>query len=248
VALAKCQRHSSSWRIMAITDFDYLATRNEIIEGAFRIVGALSKGQNLTPEMLDQGVKALQLLVKSWSNKHLFLWSFNQTSFATVAAQEAYTIAALTGDDDAIIGLDKAWVVETNEDLPLEVISYSRYLDIYDKETNAGRPLAIAFKPEPEPSFFLWPSPNAIYTIKVLCIFPLKDFDTAAGSGNVPARFQRALKYGLAEDLFDEYPGSMGTMQYTQAKAYELFREAKNSDMPVETTSEVESLFRCKRY
>lgn len=233
---------------MAITDFDYLATRNEIIEGAMRIVGALDKSQGLTAELLDQGVKALQLLVKSWSNKHLFLWSFNQTSFVTVAAQEAYTTTELTGNDDAIIGLDKAWVVQSNEDVQLEVISWSRYQDIRDKTTNAGRPLAIAFKPEPNPSFYLWPSPDIVYTIKVLCLFPLRDFDSAAGSGDVPARFQRALKYGLAEDLFDEYPGPINERVFVQAKAAELFREAKNSDVPVETTNEVEGLYvnRCR--
>lgn len=232
---------------MAITDFDYLATRNQIIQGAFRIVGALETGQNLTADMLDQGVKALQLLVKSWSNKHLFLWSFRQSSFTTVAAQELYTTTDLTGEDDAIIGLDKAWVVDSNDDLPLEVISYSRYLDIQDKETNTGRPSAIAFRPTPSPSFYVWPSPDTAYTIKILSVYPLEDFDTAAGDGDLPARFQRALKYGLAEDLFDEYPGPMNERQYVQGKAANLFREAKIFDTPTETTSEVESLFgRCR--
>ena len=228
---------------MAITDFDYIATRNEIIEGAFRIVGALEAGQSLTADMLDQGVKALQLLIKSWSNEHLFLWSFEQSSFATVAAQEAYTTTDLTGEDDAIIGLDKAWVVDSSEDLPLEVISWSRYNDIPDKTTNPGRPMVIAFKPTPSPSFDVWPSPDAAYTIKTLAIYPMQDFDTAAGTGDVPARFQKALKYCLAEDLFDEYPGPMNERQYVQGKAAELFRKAKNSDMPVETTNEVEGLF-----
>lgn len=228
---------------MSITDFDYLATRNEIIEGAFRIVGALEVEQNLTAGMLEQGVKALQLLVKSWSNKHLHLWSFNKSSFTTVAAQEAYTTSDLVGDDDAIIGLDKAWVVSSNDDLPLEIISYSRYLDFFDKETNTGRPAAIAFKRTPSPSFYVWPSPDAAYTIKTLSVYPLKDFDVADGSGNIPANFQRALKYCLAEDLFDEYPGPMNERQFVQNKAAELFREARNFDMPVETTNEVEGMF-----
>lgn len=228
---------------MAATDFDYIATRNEIIEGAFRIVGVLEKGQNLSAELLDQGVKALQLLIKSWSNKHLFLWSFDQSSFSTVIDQEAYTTADLSGDDDLIIGLDKAWYVDSNEDIPLEVISYSRYLDLYDKETNSGTPIAIAFKPTPEPSFYIWPSPDAAYTIKTLAVYPLKDFDVAAGTGDVPARFQRALKYCLAEDLFDEYPGPMNERQYVQNKAETLFREAKHMDAPVETTNEVEGMY-----
>jgi len=232
---------------MALTEFDYLATRNEIIEGAFRIVGAHEPGQVLSGEMLDQGVKALQLVVKSWTNKNLFLWSFDQSSFATVADQELYTTTDLSGDDDAIIGLDKAWVVDSNEDLPLEVISYSRYQDIADKETNTGRPCAIAFKATPEPSFYIWPSPDAAYTIKILSVYPLKDFDAAAESGDVPARFQRALKYGLAEDLFDEYPGPMNEREYVQGKAEFLFLEAKNFNIQLETTNEVESMYGNRR-
>lgn len=228
---------------MAATDFDYLATRNEVIEGAFRIVGALEIGQILTADQLDQGVKALQLLVKSWSNKHLFLWSFNQSSFPTVAAQEAYT----SGLDASIIGLDRAWVVQSNDDIQLEVIGWGEYEEIVSKETSTGQPRYIAYKPSPGPTpgpgFYLWPSPDAIYTIKVLCITPLQDFDTASASGDVPARFQRALKYGLAEDLFDEYPGPMNERQFVQIKAGELFREAKNSDMASETTDEVAGFF-----
>jgi len=232
---------------MVAADFDYLATRNEIIEGAFRIVGALEIGQNLTAEQLAQGIKAIQLLVKSWSNKHLFLWSLNQSSFATSANQELYINPGDSDIEAAIIGCDKAWVVDSNDDLPLEVVSYSRYLDFYDKETNSGRPKVIAFKPTPVPSFYVWPSPDAIYAIKTLCVFPLEDLDLAAGNGDIPARFQRALKYGLAEDLFDEYPGPMNERQYVQQKAAILFLEAKNVDAPRETTREVQGMYgRCR--
>lgn len=224
---------------MAATDFDYIATRNEIIEGAMRIVGALEAGQTLSSDLLDQGVKALQLLVKHWSNKHLFLWSFDQGSVSTIASQ-AYVDSTL---DQSIIGLDKAWVVDSNDDIPLQVISYSEYLDIVDKTTNTGRPTAIAYKPTPSPSFYFWPEPDAIYTIHTLCVYPLQDFDTAAGTGDLPVKFQKALKYGLAEDLYDEYPGPMNRMQFIQQKALMLFQEAKNADKPVVTNNEVQSLF-----
>lgn len=225
---------------MALVDFDYLATRNEIIQGAFRIVGALDPdGQNMTAEMLDQGVQALQLLVKSWSNKNIFLWSYNLSQVSTVAAQASLTSTL----DQTIIGLDEAWCVDANDNIPLEVISWRRYLDIVDRETATGRPTTIAFKSTPAPTVYFWPVPDAIYTIKMLCVFPLKDFDDANLSGDVPVRFQRALKYGLAEDLFDEYPGPMNERQYVQGKAATLFREAKIGDMPAETTNEVEGYY-----
>lgn len=225
---------------MALTDFDYIATRNEIIEGAMRIVGALEIGQPLSADLLDQGVRALQQLVKSWSNEHLFLWSLDALTFNTVADQTDYAASLYA----PLIGVEKAFVVEDNDDIELEVVSWSRYQDIVDKEENTGRPRLVAYKPTPAPSLYFWPTPDAIYEIKTLCIVPLQDFDDADGTGNIPVRFQRALKYGLAEDLFDEYPGPMNERQFIKQKAFELFMKAKNTDMPVETTNEVEGLFR----
>lgn len=228
---------------MAPTDFDYLATRNEIIESAFEIVGAHEHGQVLSADYLDLGIKTLQKLVKRWGNKGFYLWNFKSSSFASVIDQELYDSTL----DQAIIGLDKAWIVDSSEDIPLEVISYSRYLDIWDKETNSGRPLAIAFRKTPSPSFYLWPSPDAIYTIKVLAAFKLMDWDSASGSGDIPAEFQSALEYGLAEDLFDKFPGPMNERTFIAGKASGLFTEAKNFDQQSETTSEVESLYgRCR--
>ena len=224
---------------MAATDFDYVATRNEIIEGAFRIVGALEPDQSLTAEMLAQGIKALQLLIKSWANKHVFLWSYNQDSFSTVVGDITYTSSL----DQSILGIDKAYVVDSNDDIPIEVISYSRYLDIVNKETNTGRPLAIAYKPTPDPSIYVWPEPDAVYTVKFLKIVPLQDFDSASTTGDLPVEFHRALKYGLAEDLFDEYPGPINERLYVQKKAKDLFDEAKNNDVAVESNNEVESLY-----
>jgi hypothetical protein len=227
---------------VAPTDFDYLATRNDIIQRAFRIVGALEPGQTLSGEMLNQGVEALQQLIKSWSNKHLFLWSFNEETFSTVNGTVKYDATL----DQEIIGLDKAWVLDSSDDIQIEVISWSRYMDITDKAAT-GRPTVIAYKPTPAPSLYLWPVPDAAYSVKLLAIYPLKDFDEAATSGDVPARFQKALTYCLAEDLFDEYPGPMNERQYVAGKAADLFREAKNSDMDVETTDEVEGLFTSSR-
>lgn len=226
-----------------MTAFDYLQTRNEIIYGALRIVGALEADQNPSAEMLDQGIKALELLVKSWGNEHLFLWSYNLTSASTVAGDET-VIAEFSST--AVVGLDKAWVVDGTSEIPLEVISYSAYTEITDK-TASGRPSAIAFKPLPIPIAYLWPEPDAIYDINLLVIYPLEDFDTAGGSGDIKVRFQRALKYALAEDLLDEYPGPMNERQYIQNKAASLFAKAKRSDVAVETTNEVAGMYgRCR--
>lgn len=228
---------------MTATDFDYIATRNEIIESAFEIVGVKDKEQPLTAGQLDQGIKALQTLIKHWSNKHLFMWSFSQDSFSTVALQVSYTSTI----DTTMIGLEKAWVVDSTDEIPIKVVSYSRYLDIINKTSSTGRPLVAAFTRTPSPIIYLWPEPDAIYTMKIAKILPLKDFDLAAGTGDLSAQFLKALTYGLAEDLYDRYPGPMNQMQFIQQKAAVLFQEAKNSDQPRETLNQVEGLYgRCR--
>ena len=228
---------------MAITDFDYLQTRNQIIEDAFEIVGAKEAGQGLTAEMMEQGVRSLQLMVKAWTNENLRLWNYQLLSFSTVAAQELYDASL----DQSVIGIDKAWVLETNEDLPLEIVSYNQYLDFYDKTVNTGRPAAIAYKETPAPSIHIWPSPDAVYTIKTLAVLPLQDFDTASGDGDVPARFQEALVYGLAVRLFAKYPASMNLMQWVQVQAENAFFKAKNFKTSLETDDEIAGFYRTRR-
>lgn len=232
---------------MAASDFDYAATRNDIIKSAYRIVGAIEAGEDPTAEQLSDGITALQLLVKSWANKHVFLWNFNLDTFSTVSSQVAYT--SVDGVDITLIGLDKAWVVIDSDDVEIEVITYSEYLDIPTK-ADTGKPLKIAIKRNPAPTIYLWPVPDAVYTIKTLGPNKMQDFSNdPSGTANLPAEFQRALKYGLAEDLFDEYPGPMNEREYIQGKAASLFIEAKNMVKPTKSNSEIESLFpspRCR--
>jgi len=157
---------------MTAADFDYISTRNQIIERAFRIVGALDLGNPLTAEQLAQGVQALQELTKAWQNEHLFLWTYNALSFSTVAAQVSYSGTLST----ELIGIDKAWVVDGDSDLEVQVVPWSRYNEIRDK-TLPGRPTIIAMQPGVTPTAYLWPVPDAIYTIrlslivKTLCFF-----------------------------------------------------------------------------
>lgn len=228
---------------MAASDYDYVATRNEIIAGAFRIVGVLEPDQQLSADELAQGVNALQLLVKSWANKNIFLWEFEIDEFTTTIGTETYSAAI----NSAIIGVEKAWVNQDSRDTPLEVISWSRYLDIEDKEST-GRPTTIAFKPTGTlPSVYLYPVPDQAYDMKMLCVFSLKDFDDADETGTIKVRFLRALKYGLADDLYDEYPGAMNSREWIRTKAETFFREAKGASVPSETINEVGGFFPNRR-
>lgn len=229
---------------MVAADFDYLATRNEIIQDALEIVGVCEAEQSPTAEQLVQASKGLQSIIKHWSNKHSFLWSLDIGLISTVAATDNYVVAAGL---DAAIGLEKAWYVNSNQYIPLEVISYSEFVSIEDHENSSGIPKRIAFRPLPSPSYYLDPIPDAAYVVRLLAVQSLEDMDSAGGSGDIPARFQMALTYALAVRLYDKYPADMNRMQWVAQQAKNFFTEASRRDVSTPTTEEIASAFPMSR-
>ena len=78
---------------MAVADYDFALTRNEIIEMAHRKVGALSLGQGLSAEQIDSGVKQLDGMVKSWQNEHVFLWTQRIETVDLVGSDPDYALS-----------------------------------------------------------------------------------------------------------------------------------------------------------
>lgn len=214
---------------------DFIQSRSEIIEAALRKIGALSLGNTVTASQMDAGVKALNTLVKSWQTKSLFLWTLSEFSLATVVGTEAYTIepsaTGVTGLVDDLLGFDSAYYLQGTDWLPVEVISYRDYVGILNKESATGQPAMIATRPTESPlTAYIWPSPQAIYTMKIIGIAKLKDWDSTSANGSIPTRFQRALIWGLAAELAPDYGLPVSERQYFTGEAERFFAEAKASD------------------
>lgn len=223
---------------MATTDFDFYNTRNQIIQRAFRIVGALSEGEQMSAYQIDQGVNALNALVKSWQTRHIFLWRLEVISKSVTSGSSSFTVTA----DPAVVGIDRAYWVDGTTDHRIQVVSFREYQDIPDKQST-GKPLAITFDAKESPTFYLYPELDETTTIKILAICKLKDYDGAGDTGEIPVRFHNALIYGLACDLADEYGLPLGERQFIKMKADEFFSDAKRSDRERVDSSFVKSAY-----
>lgn len=216
---------------MASTDFDYISTRNEIIERALRIVGALELGEPMSAEQVAQGSQALNEMVKAWETERVFLWTLKNLSFSTVAGTASYAGSALDTSNSSIIGIDAAYYYNGSTEEDLEVISWVEYQKIIDKAVQ-DIPRLVAVLPNANTiTAYFWPTPAAIYTIKLSAVCRLKDFDSSSSTGDFPSRFTRALVYGLAYDLSDEYSLPVGEKDRIGVKANEALRKAKSSDL-----------------
>lgn len=214
------------WAFMALTEYDFNVTRNEIIERAFRIIGKFSYGETMSSDMYTQAIIALNSMVKSWQSKHVFLWTikeFTQTLSATVAT---YSLAAV---EPPIYAIDKAYLRIDNIDRPVDVASWRQYIDIADK-TSAGDPTLVALNNQITPTMYVWPVPSQTRTLYYSGIVKLKDFDTAAGNADFPVRYVEALTFGLAHKLAFEYGLPVGQQREIERQFQAEFSEAKTGE------------------
>lgn len=210
---------------MAATDYDFNSTRNEIIERALRIVGALSTGETVSAEMVEQGRISLNHLVKTWQSDNLFLWTLVPQTQALTATVASYSLPT----DPAVIAIDKAYLRISNNDTPVEVISYRNYIDIPNK-TDPGDPVAVTVNNAISPTMYVYPVPATSRTLYYLAIVKLKDMDTAAGNANFPTQYLDALVYGLAANLADEYGLPISERELLVNKARQFYAVAKKSN------------------
>lgn len=213
---------------MAVTDFDFALTRNQIIEAAFRKCGLTAEGQPVSAEQIDEGRIALNELVKFLQTKHLFLWRLQDWTFNTVIGQASYT----ADDDPAMIAIDRASYLQSSDEWPLKVFSHRQYFDIPDK-AETGDPIAITISNptgQTVPTIKLWPVPNKVMTISVLGICRLQDWESASGSADFPARFQLPLIYELAAYLAEDYRLPSSDRDHLRQMADRYFLDAKRGD------------------
>ena len=216
---------------MAASDYEFLLTRDEIIEQAFIKVGALVEGEQLSANELDIGIKRLNLIVKDWQNSGIYLWQEFTEEQPLSVGTERYQIPT----DPPAHCVEKAYlrqeigVVQT--DILLEYFSYRKFLEIYDKQSS-GTPYCWTVDTANQ-EVILFPVPDARDTIILHCIKVLKDFATADGSGDFPVNWQRALFYALADDIGEDYALSGTEQRKLQIKAASTFANAKNNERDV---------------
>lgn len=257
---------------------DWQLTRDEIISAALQKLGVIQAGDTPTAAQVTAASTALNLMVKSWQNKEVFLWTVewvtktlsasnqvtgtdgsvytcirSHTSAASnkpVTGANWSTVWRKTGSTGGVwttgtsyasvgdfavegdtIGIEQAFLRSNNySDIPLEIINRPLFQKITDKSAT-GQPSYLFFDNRLAPQIFLWPIPNQMTDVlHVQRVRMLEDFDAAANTADFPVRWLRALIYGLAADLSDDYKRPIDEHDRLFAKAEALFEEAKGND------------------
>lgn len=188
---------------MALSDYNFNSTRNEIIARAFRQLGQIEPGESPSAEQLAQGIEALNNMVQAWEADGIKLWRLTPVEITLADGDNDYS----TPSDPPIFDICDAFYRLDSEDLPLRVVNYIEFLRIQDKE-EVGEPLWVALQGTDVPTLHVWPTPDSAVAGKKIVLSAIirgKDFDTAAGTADFPKHWINALTFGLALDLSPEY-------------------------------------------
>jgi hypothetical protein len=215
---------------VAASDFDFSLTRDQIVQGALRKVGALPFGEPLNADEANNAASALNQLVKEWQTKNIFLWQLLPSELSVVGNTQPQVTIDFTGVFP--LGIDAAsWSSDGGITFtPLQVISWRDYNAISDRSSRPGDPEKIAFDNIDSGQIFLYPVRLTTYTLRCLFIQKLKDWDSASGGGDLPAHWSLALQYGLADLLADDYGLPLSERQALGQKASYYFTRAKGSN------------------
>lgn len=229
---------------MAATDYDFSRTRSEIIQRAFRIVGALSLGESLSAEQSEQGVEVLNALVKSWqTGSHTFLWTEVVHILPIMDGYNETALAAGTALDDNILALSSAMYSEDagTTRRPLRLITLAEWR-AKDLPFQPGKVEEICLDLTTK-SVRFWPMPNVSAQLDIVAIQRLKDFDTPGGAGDIPVQYIQALTFGLADMLAWEYGVPATERAQLHNQALEFLQQAKASDHDREDYTFVKGAF-----
>lgn len=190
---------------------DFSSSRDTIIKGALRKVGALAQGQTPSTNDVNDAAEALNNLVKAWMADGMPLWKIATYNFNLTNGNNTYRIGL--GETLATakpLKIIQAWTRDTSGvDIPLQIKTLYDYNRLSNKSA-VGMPIQLTYHPQRVfGDIYVYPTPDATiaaeYDVYIRYQAPYEDFDAANNEPDFPQEWFQALIYGLAYVLAPEY-------------------------------------------
>lgn len=212
---------------------NFSITRDQIITGALRLVGAVALGETPSAAQISEAAETLNLMIKAWSADGMSLWAMKEYSLALTLDAATYEIGLTkTVAIDKPLKITQAYLhdTSTNVDIPMRIITRDEYNRLGNKATS-GQPIQIYYEPLRDYGVLhVYPPANssavASKQIKFTYMRPFEDFDAATDEPDFPQEWFDAVKYGLASRLAGEYGISMEDRKQLQQEAMFIKAEA----------------------
>lgn len=208
------------------TDTSFDLSKARLVELALTDVSAIGPGRQPTPEQRRHAGIILSALASSLSTKGILRWRLARRDLTLTAGVGTYTLPADVWDIDEPVNYRDSSTDQGRR--PLYPLSMEDYRVLSNREVQStpsqymiekvigtdGEVANITFFPFPNLTGAL---------VEYPAILKVRDYKTDANTGDFPAKWLRALRYGLALDLAATYKLPEGRTafikgEYEQAK------------------------------
>ncbi len=213
---------------------DFNQSALEIIQDALILVGGLEDEEIPSAAQAVYARRALNRMVKAWSAKGLKVWCWNEVSITTVADQASYEFGPTGADlvsEHALEISNVRKVPAGSDETPMRKLSRNEYMNL--PKASGGEPVAVYFERRLDNgNLFVWPTPDAAYTIKFSGKQYIEDFDVNSNNPYFPAEWLEAIVYNLAIRLAAKYEVRGEELRILNSQAAQFLEDAEDSDMP----------------
>lgn len=182
---------------------DFSVTRNNIVRDAYLLLGTIDADEILPAELLADGSRMLNMMVKHWQI-HTRLWPTKDVTVTLTAGTESYTVGSgQTVDTPRPLRITYARRRDSsNNEIPVDVVSRQTYMDLPVKSTEAPATMVYYDPQLSTGTLYVWPTGTTDNTTLIITVQrPLEDFDAAANTPDFPQEWYLAIVYNLAVKL-----------------------------------------------
>lgn len=216
-----------------------MATAQDIITTALRRIGEYSPGETLDPEDGADGLTSLNAMLDSWQIEKLAVYQIRSESFTWTAGAQTRTIGSGGNfSTDRPTQVDDSCAFQSgNIDYPVRLIDESAWAAIPAKQTTSSFPKWIY----PEygttlVTLYAYPIPSASITFLLRTWKRLQSFSGLTTTLDLPPGYQRALEWGLADEMAEEYGRILSPRAQLKVAAAKKAIKRVNTVVPILAT------------
>ena len=179
-------------------------TAQTLINAAFRVIGVIASGETATTQELADGLEALKIMLRHWSDKNIRLYFISQNTI-TLNGAASYTIGSGGVCDTTRPEDIKGGYVRDSSgiDSLIEIIDEAKYRSVSLKSLS-GTAQYLWYNPDfPLGLLYFWPLGSG--TAYLDSLKPLSEPSLLSSSIQFPPAYDEAIKWNLALRFCPEY-------------------------------------------
>lgn len=185
-----------------------MATVQESIEGALRLIGQLEQGETPDNATLDDSMVAFNEMLDSWSTERLSIFSTEDQVFTWPTNEITRTLGP-SGDfvGNRPVQVDDSTYFKTqNLSYPLILINEEQYNGIAQKNVTSTYPQVMWVNYDmPNITMKIYPMPTSTLEMHIVSVKVLEQATSLSETLIIPPGYLRAFRYNLGVEIASEF-------------------------------------------